>query len=408
MGKGQFSESRRHVLKAGVAGAGALALGPSVLAACGSSGGSKAAPGTTSAKVATDAIADNDLLLAAQKEGQLNLIAIPEGEGSVYQHLVQYFRDYSKIDVKVELPDATSAMEMQTISERKGKPNQPDVVDVGVSYAVDGSDSGALTSIRPALWDDVPTNAKDPSGRWVSTYYGLISFVTVSSFEGDAPKTFADLRNLPHTKPLWISGDPRSKVDADETGKFPSALAFGSVWAAALANGGSLDDIGPGVDFFAELAADGIFSPDQTIAIVSTIATGTLPVSIVLNYNIKAAQALIAKNKPDLSLTLSIPEDGLFPNFYAQAAVADSPNPNAAKLWLDYLLSDVGATRFLEGGALPIRFPTMVERGKIPADLLKDLPDADKLAKVAIPTLAQVAKAREVIDERWRREVVSK
>lgn len=400
-----ISESRRRLLKAGLAGVGALAVGPSLLTACGGSEGGATAEATTTAPVG-EMVPDEALLAVARKEGALNLIAVPEGEGSVYQHLLTGFRSYSELEVKVDRPGATSAMEMSAVAEGKGKPTQPDVVDVGVSYAVEGSASGLLASYRPTAWDDIPSNAKDPGGRWVSTYYGLVSFITASTFPGDAPQTFADLRDLPHDKPLWMSGDPRSEVGPDESGKLPSALAFGTVWAAALANGGSLDDIGPGIDFFADLVSDGIFASEQSLAVASLVATGRCPVVMLLNYDIGAVRNLASAGDPSLEFELTVPTDGLFPNFYAQGAVEGSPHPSAAKLWLEYLLSDEGSLLFLRGGAIPIRFPIMSERGKVPDDLLADLPETDALAAVQIPSQAQVAKAREVVDARWRSDVV--
>ena len=43
-------------------------------------------------------------------------------------------------------------------------------------------------------------------------------------------------------------------------------------------------------------------------------------------------------------------------NFYYQAISAFAPNPNAAKLWMEYLYSDEGQLGFLKGYAHPIRF----------------------------------------------------
>ena len=63
--------------------------------------------------------------------------------------------------------------------------------------------------------------------------------------------------------------------------------------------------------------------------------------------------------------------------------MAGSPNPNAARLWIEHLLSDEGALAFLEGGAIPARYPTLVENGTITEDMLANLPPAELIAQVA-------------------------
>ncbi len=51
---------------------------------------------------------------------------------------------------------------------------------------------------------------------------------------------------------MSINGDPRT-----------AGAAFAGVMAASLANGGSFDDIMPGIQYFADLKATGVFNPTQ-------------------------------------------------------------------------------------------------------------------------------------------------
>ena len=53
---------------------------------------------------------------------------------------------------------------------------------------------------------------------------------------------------------------------------------------------------------------------------------------------------------------------------WATAAVTD--NPNAAKLWEEFLYSDEGQTQWLAGYCHPILFNDMTTRGVVPADLV--------------------------------------
>ncbi len=51
---------------------------------------------------------------------------------------------------------------------------------------------------------------------------------------------------------MALNGDPRE-----------AGAAFAAVMAASLANGGSLDDIMPGIQYFADLKAAGVLSATQ-------------------------------------------------------------------------------------------------------------------------------------------------
>lgn len=390
-------QTRRSLLRMGLVGLGAAAVGPGLLSACGSSSSGGTAEQATTTTL--EEIAGSALLSKARREGKLNLIAIPGGEGSVYRYLLDGFTAYSKIEPTLMLPSGSSSMEMQAVEDGKGKPTQPDIVDIGVSFALDAAKAGQLVAYRPGGWDDVPSTAKDVGGRWFSSYYGLVSIITNTKVATRTPKTFADLKELPGEGWVAMSGDPRT-VGAKG---LSSAEAFGTVWAAALANGGSLDDIGPGITYFADLAKAGIFNP-KTLAIPETIASGGSVISLMLSYEVGRARAQI-KDASAVDLNVSIPADGLFPNFYVQGAVSGSPNPNAAKLWLEYLLSDEGALAFMKGGAVSTRFPNMYKRGAIPKAILDGLPDPAHLAKVEIPEQTQIAAAQSVVNERWGQEV---
>lgn len=390
--------TRREVLRIGALGLGAAAIGPTLLSACGGSSTGKVASSATTTTV--EEIAGASLLAAARRDGKLNLVAILNGEGSVYRYLLEGFTSYSSIAPTLLLPLASSSMEMDLIDKNRGKPTQPDIVDIGVSFALDAAKAGTLAVYRPGQWDDVPSTAKDVGGRWFSSYYGLVSIVTNTKVVTDAPKTFADLKGLPAKQWVAMSADPRT---VGATGP-SSAEAFSTVWAAALANGGSLDDIGPGITYFAELRKAGIFDPKR-LAIPETAATGDPVISLLLNYEGDRARAQI-KDHAKVDLTSNIPLDGLFPNYYVQGAVEGSPNPSAAKLWLEYLLSDAGALNFMRGGAVSTRFPNMYQRGVIPKDILAKLPDPAHLEKIQIPSPNQIAVAQGVVNERWGPEVV--
>jgi putative spermidine/putrescine transport system substrate-binding protein len=182
-----------------------------------------------------------------------------------------------------------------------------------------------------------------------------------------------------------MAGDPRA-----------SAQAIQSVQAAALANGGSLDDAQPGLDFFKQLNDAGNFVP--VIAETGTLAQGETPIVIQWDYNGLAARDSLAGNPP---VEVVVPSSAVFAGVYVQAISAYAPHPNAAKLWMEFLYSDEGQLIWLEGYCHPIRFNDMVERGVVPQELLDRLPTPELYAEAVFPTEAQLTAARELITTQW-------
>src|SRR5262249_51156631 len=140
------------------------------------------------------------------------------------------------------------------------------------------------------------------------------------------------------------------------------------VFAASIANGGSLNDIGPGIDFFQKLKQAGNFSPIQ--ATPQTIASGQTPIVIDWDH-LNSAQI---KEFPSAKIKVNVPSDGVYGSYYCQAINANAPHPYAARLWEEFLYSDQGQLLWLKGYSHPALFADMSKRKVIPPALLKALP----------------------------------
>jgi putative spermidine/putrescine transport system substrate-binding protein len=182
-----------------------------------------------------------------------------------------------------------------------------------------------------------------------------------------------------------MNGDPRT-----------SGSAFAGVFAASLANGGSLDDIQPGIDFFGHLKDIGNYiTVDAT---PGTVAKGETPITIDWDY------LQLAYNKEfsgQITWQVTVPTDGVFGNNYCQAINATAPNPYAARLWEEFLYSDEGQLLWLKGYSHPVRFQDLSDRGVIPQDLLDALPPAASYADVQFPTGDQTEAATKAIQDNW-------
>lgn len=325
------------------------------------------------------------LVAAAKKEGHLNVITLPR-DWANYGELMDTFSKRYSLGITDAIPDGSSAQEVQAIQSLKGQSRAPDVVDVSPVFANKGKKLGLYVPYKVATWETIPGNMKDPSGYWTGDYWGAQSFLTVTSVVKEAPKDWSDLTSPKLRGKVAIDGDPRS-----------AGNAFGAVMAAALGNGGSLDNIEPGINFFAKLKKLGNWNP--TDALPANIKKGATPIAIRWDYlNLSTRDEVVQGGQ---TATVTIPMHGVYGGYYCQAISKYAPHSNAAKLWLEYLYSDEGQIGFLKGYTHPARFADLAARGKIPAKLAAKLPPSAAYAPVKFATLDQITKAAAVLQEQW-------
>ncbi len=323
-------------------------------------------------------------------EGQVNLIALPD-EWANYKGILQSFRDkYPGVKNPVANPDASSKDEMEAVKTLAGQKDQPDNVDVSPAIAQEMVAAGMFEPYTPTSAGDVPASLKDPAGNWVGSYYGIMAFLVNTKIVPNAPKTFADLLKPEYKGLVALNGDPRE-----------SGAAFAAVMAASIANGGSADDILPGVKFFADLKKSGnLGGTDVTKA---TMVAGETPISIDWSYNLPGIKADM--ETAGFTTALAYPTDGVYGGFYAQGVVKGSPHQACGKLWMEHILSDEGALGYLGGGAIPARFEALVAAGKVTEEAKVNLPPAELISKIAFLTPAQITAAKDVLAKEWGPQV---
>ena len=321
------------------------------------------------------------LITDAKAEGVLTAIALPD-DWCNYGEVISTFEAKYGIDVTVLDPGASSGVEIEAIKANMNNPGPqaPDVVDVGFSFGEDNKD--LFEPYKVQTWDSIPDAAKGADGSWYGDYYGVMSFTTNLAIQPNPPKDWADLLKPEYKGQVALDGDPRA-----------SNQAIQAVYAAALANGGSLDNAQPGLDFFKKVVEAGNFVPVDTNP--GLIVQGASPVALRWSYNGLSHRDATAGN-PTIDVT--VPTSGRFGGVYVQAISKYAPHPNAAKLWMEFLYSDEGQLLWLEGYCNPIRYDDMVERDVVPADLAAKLPDS---AGAVFPTPAQLAAATKLITEGW-------
>ena len=369
------------------AGLAALVSALALTAACGDAPerGTDVGPATGSGNAAeATSVADfgsfDALVAAAKQEGKLNVIALPP-DWTNYGEIIETFSAKYDIEVDSAQPDASSQDEINAAVQLKGTDRAPDVFDLGPAVAIANADMFAPYKVQ--TWDDIPDELKDADGRYFSDYGGLMS-IGYDAGSVPAPTSLEDLLKPEYKGKVALNGDPTQ-----------AGAAFAGVVMAALGNGGSADDIAPGVEFFAKLKDAGNFLPvDPTPA---TIASGQTPVVIDWDYT-NAAQAEGLAGKREWKVV--VPEEAVHGSYYMQAINADAPNPAAARLWQEFLYSDEGQNLWLKGFGRPVREAAMAEAGTLDEDAYAKLPEVS--SEPVSLTEEQAAKAKEYLAANWQ------
>jgi len=339
------------------------------------------APAAMDWSMAASASSMDDLVAAAKAEGQLTTIALPH-DWCNYGEVIESFKSKYGITVNELNPDAGSGDEVEAIKANKDNkgPQAPDVIDVGFAFGDSSKADKLIAPYKVSTWATIPDTAKDADGYWYGDYYGVLSFMVNTDVVKNVPQDWSDLLKPEYKSTIGLSGDPR-----------PSNQAIQSVFAATLANGGTLDDASKGLDFFSQLNKAGNLVP--VISNNGLVEKGETPIRITWDYN-----ALAGRDAATAKIQVVVPATGRFAGVYVQAISAYAPHPAAARLWMEYLYSDEGQVGWLKGYCHPIREPDLRSRNVIPADLLAKLPD---ISGAVFPTNDQLNKAKDLITKNW-------
>jgi putative spermidine/putrescine transport system substrate-binding protein len=326
------------------------------VAACSPPSSSPAPSGSAgsaaTAKSASDVGGVAALYALAQKEGALNVIALPPDWANYGAIITGFQAKYPGVKVNSANPNGSSQDEVNAIQQQAGTDRAPDVVDVGMKVAI--ANTTLFAPYQVSTWSDIAASQKESTGLWYQDYGGYMS-IGYDSSKVPAITSVADLLKSAFKGKVALNGDP-TKANA----------ALNGVMMAGLAQGGTLDDISKGVDFFHQLKKLGNFVPVQ--ATTATVKNGTTPVVFDWDY-------LSATHGTDVpGWKIFVPSNAVLGGYYAQAINAKAPHPAAARLWEEYLYSVEGQNLWLKGGARPVEMAAMTTAGTIDATAAAALP----------------------------------
>lgn len=276
-----------------------------------------------------------DIEAKAKEEGHVETVGMPDTWANWKDTWDDLEKNYGITQADT---DMSSAEEIALFEQEKNSPTK-DLGDVGQSFGPVVEEKGVGLKYKTSYWDEIPDWAKDDDGDWLVSYYGTMSIITNTSKVNNPPKSFADILKGDY---MVTVGDVNAATQAQN-----------AVLSAAYANGGDEKNIQPGLDFFGEIAAQGRLDVGDTS--LARIEKGEIEVGLFWDFNALNYADQVQKSNPNAKFEVTIPSDGAVQSGYTTIINAYAPNPHAAALAREYILSDAGQINLAKGYAKPIR-----------------------------------------------------
>lgn len=285
-------------------------------------------------------------------------------------------------EVEMVYNDLGSAATVVALDKSRNRP-QADTAYYFAGSALDAVDKDVVAPFEPVNFEKLPEPFKDPQGKWFTIHTLNVAFLVNTNLVKDVPQSWADLLDEKY-KGSIVYLDPRS------TGQ-GQVVVFG----AALGNGGSMDDIQPGIDYLAKLHESGNVLRTVGTTPYAQFLKGEIP--IYIGYENDGLKAKFKDGMGD-AVEVVMPEEASAAAPYAISMVKNGPNPAAAKLWLNFIMTDEGQARFADGYVRP-----SVPGVTLPESVAAAMPAAPQLQPL------DVAKAKAMksgIDAAWAKAVL--
>jgi putative spermidine/putrescine transport system substrate-binding protein len=272
----------------------------------------------------------------------------------------------------------------QTLAQLVAEKASPvaDMAYYGVTFGIQAKKEGVTAAYKPAAWNEIPDGLKDPEGHWFTIHSGTLGFmVNVDALKGKpVPRSWADLLK-PEYKGLVGYLDPASAF-----------VGYVGAVAVNAARGGSLDNFGPGLEWFKALKKNEPIVPKQTS--YARVLSGEI--AILLDYDFNAYRA---KHKDKANVEFVIPAEGTVVVPYVMSAVARGPNAANGQKALDFVLSDAGQAIWANAYLRPVRASAISKEAQA-----RFLP-ASEYARARTVDYGRMAEVQKGFSDRYLREV---
>ena len=315
--------------------------------------------------------ADVALIAAAKKEGAVTWYTTQTISQLVRPLADSFQKTYGiKVDyIRANSPEIALRVQNEASAGRV----QADVVD-GTSTAPLLKRAKLVAKFIPDLAASFPKQVLDPEGYWVATNYFVITPGVNTDLVpmGAEPKTWDDLLD-----PRWKGKMAWGGANSTSAGPGFVGLVFKEYGEAK------------GLEFLKKLATQNIAaSPVAARQILDQVIAGEYAIGLqTFNHH---AVISSAKGAPVRWLPMS----PVMVNLSTASVAADAPHPNAAKLFLEFLISEPGQAIFSSEDYLPInpavkaKDPSLIPDGKAlrgafftPEEIESQMPRWDRLFK---------------------------
>jgi len=280
-------------------------------------------------------------------------------------------------DIELSYNDLGSAATVVALEKMRRRP-QADTAYYFAASAVDAARKDLVAPFKPVHFERLPEVFREAEGRWFTIHTLNIAFLVNKQLVKQVPTGWADLLK-PEYKNSITYLDPRS-----------AGVGQVLTFAAAFGNGGNMDNVKPGTDYLGRLHAAGNVQRVEGTTPYAKFIKGEIPIWIGYeNDGLKAKYV----DGMGAACEVVIPKEASVAAPYAISLVKNGPNPNAAKLWLNFILSEQGQQLFAQGFVRPA-----VPGIALPRDVAAKLPNAPQIHPLDV-VKASAKKAE--IDQLW-------
>ena len=284
--------------------------------------------------------------------------------------------------VEIVYNDLGSAATVVALDKSRNRP-QADTAYYFAGSALDAVEKGVVADFQPVNFDKLPEPFRHPAGQWFTIHTLNVAFLVNTKLVKDVPQSWEDLLGDAYRNSI-VYLDPRTAGQGQVV-----------TIAAAFGNGGDMDNVQPGIDYLGRLHKAGNVLRTLGTTPYAQFVKGEIPIWI--GYENDGLKAKYVDGMGD-DVAVVIPREASAAAPYAISLVKDGPNPDAGKLWLNYIMTDQGQTTFAEGFVRP-----SVPGVALPEAVLAKLPDAPQIRPVDV---AKARDAQPVIDAGWAKAVL--
>jgi putative spermidine/putrescine transport system substrate-binding protein len=273
--------------------------------------------------------------------------------------------------------DVGSGAAVKTLDANRTAPLSDTAYFFGAS-GIEAQQLGLLQAYRPVGHERVPTLGKHAGGEWVAVHQLEIVFIVNKSLVKTTPRSWEELLQPAFSNSVTYL-DPRS-----------TGVGQVLVWAANFANGGTYANLTPGLAYMERLHKTGQVRRVVPTTPYAQFLRGEVPVWI--NF---VNDGLRAKYRDQMGEAVEIvsPAEGTVSAPYTMGLVKGAAHPQAGRLWLNFVLSDVGQRLFAEGYVSPI-----TSNLQVPAEVKAR---AITHTKSSILDITQAAGASKTLQQGW-------